>query len=1503
MQNPSGLRFYSPKPLGRIISGLIGGLLIWVVAICSLPQHGYANEQTFFVPQTPTAAQSAATLRQNAQGEVTFSVHPMTGQVRFVRVAPNGDLLPAAQQSLSQKAENFFTTYAPLFGLQNPTQELTLRQQARDAYGFTHLVYDQRYAGIPVFGGQLRAHFDEQGKLIAVNGVTVADIALNTTPTQTPATVGEIALRLVASQITSEKAVGLEVIAAPQLYIFQAGLIKGAPEVIHLVYEIEVTNAARIVREFLYIDAHSGKPVEQISGIHALEREIYEGSLASKKWDEGSGNPDPIPSGWAGGTTTQVKAWNDEIKGAKETYNFFASLTAGARLSYDGQNAIMKTINNKPDIQCPNANWNGATANYCNGVTADDIVAHEWGHAYTEYTSDLVYLWQPGALNESYSDIWGETVDFLNGRGSDTPGGLRTAGSCSALGGSTGTDNSLRWLMGEDATSFNGAIRDMWNPTCFDNPGKVSDANYWCSVEDDGGVHINSGVPNHLFALLVDGGVYNGVTVNSIGLTRAAHLHWYAQKEFLTPVSDFADHADHLTAACTALIGKPLYQLTTAATGWGSIAPETITQAHCTEVANAIAAVELRRPPTQCNFTPTLNPNAPALCTAPNVAKTFFLETWESGLNGWTVGARAQKVPGQFNIPNWRVVATPPASTITGPQGAAIFGEDPIRNGDSCNSDNEAGVTYLQSPVITIPAVATAPRLAFHHWFATESRVLNSALTIFDGGNLKIRVNNGAWNLVPANVFVFNAYNGALYNDPSDFRNPLGGEPAFGGMDAGSVGGSWGQSQINLSGIAKAGDIVQLRFELGFDGCAGLEGWYVDTVRAFACTPPPRADLSIVKSVTTPATGSALPGQAIAYRIQVTNAGPDTATGIVITDSILSGLTDVAFTVAGATLTTVQPAPLFVWKMSDLALSQQAVIEITGKVNPSFNSDNTLTNQVQISAIEDDIKTNNNASAALSMVVPRVSFVQSNFTVSETVASAKITLTLNGPNPHADVQVGYQSNDSSAKAGQDYQSASGGVTIPKGATNATIPITILNDRVIEPDENFQIQMISSQGAALGTTPGATVTIRDDDVPGVLITPLNGTTSEAGGAFSFTLELATQPAASVTVNLISDDPTEGTINQQLVFTPDNWNTSQTAAVVGVDDDVDDGPVFYHVLTTVQSSDPQYALVNPTDLVVMNTDDEIARLSVTKLPSVNKAELSNVITYTYQITNSGNVTLSNLRAHDDHLGAVALSVTTLAPRDQSQGVLTYTVVLTDLPGPLLNTVMVTGTSIGANVITGSAQASVKLLDAEFVLTATVGIHAIGDPCTGSQPLRVPVGTTMRYCYNIRNTGVITLLEHTAADRLGGVLLNKTLKQLTSGEGFSTTVTAMLNVTATNPVTWTATLEYVPPGLTPDHPLLPFKLVRHYATTVAVSSPKDDQDKDTIPDNVEGAADVDQDGKPNYLDTDADGDGRSDQVEAGLDPLHPGDSNQDGVPDYLDKNTLAPVERKLYFPIIRR
>lgn len=756
--------------------------------------------------------ESIARLAADHDGQARISMHRATGVARFIELPVSAEkhVAPMAPEARTQQ---FFSKYGRAFGIRDAAEELTLVGRFGDDHR-THLVYQQNYRGVPVFGGELRSHLTPDGQLTVVNGTFVPGLSVDVNPSWGHAAAAKVALQSVGKQ--KELAAGALDVVGQKLYVYRDGLLQGFAGRDLLVWEVEVSDESVSIRERVYVDAHFGKVVNQINMIHdVLDRRVSETNLGNVVWVEG--NPDPIPSGWAGGTPQQVADWQDEIDGAKETYNLFGSMTNGAYLSYDGASAIMRTVNNDPGIFCPNANWNGVSTNYCTGVTADDVVAHEWGHAYTEYTNNLIYQWQSGALNESYSDIWGETVDLLNGRGTDAPGGLRSTGGCSIYGGG-GPDNSYRWLMGEDASAFGSAIRDMWNPTCEGDPGKVTDPQYICTTFDNGGVHINSGIPNHAYALLVDGGTYNGTTVTGIGLTKAARIHWEAQN-MLNAASEFSAHADALEAACNGLLGATLYDLdTTSATG--TVSAQVINAADCAEVTNAIAAVELRTPPTFCGFTPLLDPNAPALCPGANV-QNFHFQDWESGLGAWTVGTRAVANPATFDTPDWAVVGSLP----DGRAGSAAFVADPQFG--NCTTDTEAGVLYLESPIISVPATAASVLVAFDHWVATEAT--------WDGGNLKASVNGGAYTLVPGSAYTFNSYNSSLSTAGAGNDNPMAGEAAFTGTDGGSVSGSWGQSQVDLAGIAAPGDNVQMRFEMGLDGCNGILGWYVDEVRVHSC--------------------------------------------------------------------------------------------------------------------------------------------------------------------------------------------------------------------------------------------------------------------------------------------------------------------------------------------------------------------------------------------------------------------------------------------------------------------------------------------------------------------------------------------------------------------------------------------------------------------------------------------------------------------------------------------
>jgi bacillolysin len=726
----------------------------------------------------------------------SVSVHRATGAVSFVRI-PAG--LELGGRTPHEKAMDFFLVHGSAFGIRDPYVELeAVRSWTDPVTGSSHEVYRQQHRGVPVFGGELRLHFDARGRLGAVGGVFVPELRLSVEARLSEAQGAAAALAAVTEQLERVPASPPEALRS-SLMVFRAGLLQGVPGPDHLVYEVEVGNRAD-VRELVYVDAHKGHVVEQYSGIHdALTRRLYNTSItpANLRWSEGDAFPGSLDQ-WQ----------QNEVVAAGHVYNFF--LNAFGRDSYDAAGQPMVTVHNDPAINCPNANWNGTSTNYCTGTAADDVVAHEWGHAYTEYTHALIYAWQTGALNESYSDIWGETIDLINGYQDEGEN----------LAPRTGCNSSARWRMGEDASAFGGAIRDMWDPTCDGDPGKVTDSQYWCAAGDNGGVHFNSGVPNHLYALIVDGGTYNGQSVAALGMTKAAHIHWRAQSVYETNVTDFAIHADALEASCSDLEGIDLEGLSTAA----PVGPsgEVITSADCAELAKAILAVELRTPACPGVFPPMLNPNAPPLCAPDELLQGHAAQDFESGLGSWTVH-QAPVNASTWDPRDWTLTsALPDARTGTG-----LFGPDP-RVGD-CASDLDNGVIYLQSPVISVPAEASVPvRLVFDHWVSLESR--------WDGGNLKASVNGGAFTLVPSAAFTFNPYNNTLQTVGAGNDNPLAGQAAFTGANGGSVRGGWGRSYVNLTALGvDPGATVQLRWELGTDGCNGWAGWYLDDIQVYSC--------------------------------------------------------------------------------------------------------------------------------------------------------------------------------------------------------------------------------------------------------------------------------------------------------------------------------------------------------------------------------------------------------------------------------------------------------------------------------------------------------------------------------------------------------------------------------------------------------------------------------------------------------------------------------------------
>lgn len=717
------------------------------------------------------------------------SLHPATGKVRSLLFPPDRSLTLAGN-TVQEKAWAFLYQYHSLWNIEDPTTSLHLHSIQHDKQGNTHVLFYQHHQGIPIFDGHINLHFSAAAALSAVTAVVVNVPTLPTTPAFSPAQAVEIA----QSALFKETDVAYTPLDAPVLLYYHPGLARQHPDDVRLAYEVNLLSPGE-ERERVYINARTGGLIEiQAASCHARTRRLHNGNTNSAVlWQEGNALPGSLSAEQA----TIVQAGG-------QAYNFFYH--ALGRDSYNGGGATMVAVSNATNISCPNATWNGSSTNFCTGYGTDDIVAHEWAHAYTEYSSNLIYAWQAGAMNEAFSDIWGETVDLLNTIGNDS--GDNTPRTACA--------SSIRWALGEDLTA-NG-IRDMWDPTCKSDPGKVSDGEYWCSTGDSGGVHTNSGVVNHAFALLVDGGTYNGYTLTGLGLTKAAHIFLRTHQYYLSRTSDFYALADALQAAGMALLNTNLSTLSVEDAAPG-LSGEMITAADLVQLANVIDAVELRTE-APCAFAPLLDPVAPDICTVPNEDfQLLYVEDFEGGATGWTASEHPV-VPATWNARSWSLDSFLPK----GRSGAAMYGPNPA-NGD-CNTDLENGTIMLTSPTISVPGAVTVPLyLTFDHLVAMESS--------WDGGLLQYQLNGGAWTDIAAGAFAYNAYNQNLQSVGAGNDNPLAGKAAFTGADGGAVSGSWGTSQVALGALG--GQQLRLRWVLGSDGCNGWDGWYVDDIMIGGC--------------------------------------------------------------------------------------------------------------------------------------------------------------------------------------------------------------------------------------------------------------------------------------------------------------------------------------------------------------------------------------------------------------------------------------------------------------------------------------------------------------------------------------------------------------------------------------------------------------------------------------------------------------------------------------------
>lgn len=460
-------------------------------------------------------------------------------------------------------AKDFLRTNRMLFGLEDPDRELTLKKKQQDALNRTHLRFEQSYKGVPIWPSELLVHLDPDGNVDRANGSPIR------TPKQvstTPIVDKERAKRLAREALDApEDAEATD----PILIIYTSD---DQPPKLAWKLEVPLGLAADWL---VVIDAHSGTVLTKFnqvtdasvpaSGVDLFgvtreisaweENGVYYLIDASKPMFDGSqspvqnfGTPGAIYVVDAANTPADpytqkpdldwVRAFDSPLFDLPDAVSAMHSLSAvysyyldyHGRNSIDGQGGPIVAVV-RVGFNYPNAFKLDERLYFGDGDTysgALDVVAHELTHAVIGKSSRLVYQNQSGALNEAFSDIFGEMVEAR-------------------------TDGAPDWLMG---TQLDSPSRSLQDPSLFGQPSTMSEfiepddpllENY--VGRDNGGVHINSGIINHAYYLLAEG------LPGAIGIADAEQIFYRALTEHLIRDAKFIDARRACIAAAEELFG------------------------------------------------------------------------------------------------------------------------------------------------------------------------------------------------------------------------------------------------------------------------------------------------------------------------------------------------------------------------------------------------------------------------------------------------------------------------------------------------------------------------------------------------------------------------------------------------------------------------------------------------------------------------------------------------------------------------------------------------------------------------------------------------------------------------------------------------------------------------------------------------------------------------------------------------------------------------------------
>ncbi len=510
----------------------------------------------------------------------------------------------------------FFQEYKQYFQLSDDNQ-LQAFHSSHNELG-SHLHYLQLYKGIPIIGAEYILH-ERNGAVWHANGQLVHGLQMNVTPALGEHAALQAALRQIGAEAYMWQDQANEAFLQRErgdasATFYPKGELKltsGKAEIsadnMKLVYRFDIYAAKPVGRYYVDVDAKTGEIVNQITRIHDVDfggsgASLYNGTVAMTV-DQVSGSSYRLQENGNTVRGADIRTFNmnngtnytaatnftstsangpwdgagvSAHWGAEATYDYYFAKHGRNSLDNAGFTLLSYVHTNLIGMGYPNnvnAFWDGSRMTYGDGdgvnyfpLVCLDVVGHELSHGVTEFSSNLIYQNESGALNESFSDIFGNAVEFFR----ENPGvesGLPSAG----------------WRVGEDMSASGQGIRNMQNPNQFSDPDTYQGSFWYTGTGDNGGVHINSGVQNFWFYLLVEGGsgtndVGYAYNVTGLGLTDAARIAYTNNNSFLTSNSNYDAARSGAIAAAEGLFGAGSQQALSTAEAWLAVGVGTIPQ-------------------------------------------------------------------------------------------------------------------------------------------------------------------------------------------------------------------------------------------------------------------------------------------------------------------------------------------------------------------------------------------------------------------------------------------------------------------------------------------------------------------------------------------------------------------------------------------------------------------------------------------------------------------------------------------------------------------------------------------------------------------------------------------------------------------------------------------------------------------------------------------------------------------------------------------------------------